>query len=84
MKIGIIGTGGIGGALARQFVSAGHEVSIANSLGVEAVSLFAATIGARPASVPEAAEPGGGGDRGAVEQGACCSNSPAGRYPAST
>ena len=56
MKIGIIGTGGIGRALARQFVSAGHEVSIANSRGVEAVSLFEATIGARLASVTEAAD----------------------------
>jgi 8-hydroxy-5-deazaflavin:NADPH oxidoreductase len=56
MNIGIIGTGGIGGALARQFVAAGHDVTVANSRGAEAVSEFAAAAGARAASAGEASE----------------------------
>ena len=35
MKIGIIGAGRIGGALAKRFVELGHDVSIANSRGPE-------------------------------------------------
>ncbi|WP_434785131.1 NADPH-dependent F420 reductase [Rhizobium nepotum] len=46
MKIGIIGIGNIGGALARKLASAGHEVRVANSRGADAVRPFAEDIGA--------------------------------------
>jgi predicted dinucleotide-binding enzyme len=46
MKIGIIGIGYIGGTLARKLASAGHEVSVANSKGADAVRPFADEIGA--------------------------------------
>ena len=49
MKIGIIGTGSIGGTLARKLVEAGHDVRVANSRGVDAVKDFAEKIGATPA-----------------------------------
>ena len=37
MNIGVIGVGHIGGTLAEKFVKAGHQVSVANSRGKEAV-----------------------------------------------
>jgi 8-hydroxy-5-deazaflavin:NADPH oxidoreductase len=46
MKIGIIGTGNIGGTLARKLVAAGHEVRVANSKGADGVRAFADEIGA--------------------------------------
>ncbi|MCZ7450791.1 NAD(P)-binding domain-containing protein [Agrobacterium rhizogenes] len=46
MKIGIIGIGYIGSTLARKLASAGHEVSVANSKGADAVRPFADEIGA--------------------------------------
>ena len=46
MKIGIIGTGNIGGTLARKLSAAGHNVRVANSRGVEGVKAFADDIGA--------------------------------------
>ena len=57
MKIGIIGTGYIGGNLARLFVEAGHEVAVANSRGPETLKDFVAELGekARSATVEEAA-----------------------------
>ena len=51
MKIGIIGTGAIGGAIARKLASAGHEVKVANSKGVEGVKDFAREIGADPQDI---------------------------------
>lgn len=48
MKIGIIGTGSIGGTVARKLVEAGHDVRVANSRGVDAVKDFATKIGATP------------------------------------
>lgn len=51
MKIGIIGTGNIGGELARKLVRAGHSVHVANSKGIEGVKGFAEEIGAHPADV---------------------------------
>jgi 8-hydroxy-5-deazaflavin:NADPH oxidoreductase len=48
MKIGVIGTGNIGGTLARKLVAAGHEVRVANSKGAEGVRSFAEAIGATP------------------------------------
>jgi 8-hydroxy-5-deazaflavin:NADPH oxidoreductase len=46
MKIGIIGTGNIGGTLARKLSEAGHDVRVANSRGPEGVRAFANEIGA--------------------------------------
>ncbi|HDG9792123.1 TPA: NADPH-dependent F420 reductase [Raoultella planticola] len=51
MKIGIIGTGNIGGTLARKLSEAGHELKVANSRGVDAVRDFASEINAVPADV---------------------------------
>ena len=58
MKIGIIGTGNIGGTLARHLARAGHQVSIANSRGSESLTTLAAQIGATPVSVVDAAKAG--------------------------
>lgn len=55
MKIGIIGTGNIGGTLARRFRVLGHEVLIANSRGPQSLKDFAAETGAKPVTVKEAA-----------------------------
>lgn len=56
MKIGIIGTGNIGGTLARKLVAAGHDVKVANSRGVEGVRAFAEEVGATPVDVRAAIE----------------------------
>jgi len=58
MKIGIIGTGAIGGTLARGLANLGHQVSIANSRGPETLKDLAAEIGAKAVSVREAARAG--------------------------
>jgi predicted dinucleotide-binding enzyme len=55
MKIGIIGAGNIGGALARRFTELGHEVYIANSRGPETLREVEAETGATAVSVHEAA-----------------------------
>ena len=41
MNIGFIGTGNIGGTLARKLSAAGHDVRVANSRGPEGVLLTA-------------------------------------------
>jgi 8-hydroxy-5-deazaflavin:NADPH oxidoreductase len=46
MKIGVIGTGNIGGTLARKLSAAGHDVRVANSRGPEGVRALANEIGA--------------------------------------
>ena len=56
MIIGIIGTGNIGGTLARKLRAAGHEVRVANSRGVEGVCAFAEEIGATPVDTRGAVE----------------------------
>jgi predicted dinucleotide-binding enzyme len=56
MKIGVIGTGNIGGTLARKLAAAGHEVRVANSRGPEGVRAFAEEIGATPVDVRGAVE----------------------------
>jgi len=58
MKIGIIGTGQIGGTLARRLSALGHEVSIANSRGPETLTALAREIGAKPVTVQDAARAG--------------------------
>ena len=55
MKIGIIGSGNIGGALIRRFRDAGHEVSVANSRGPASLADLARETGAHPTSVEAAA-----------------------------
>ncbi|WP_267530575.1 NADPH-dependent F420 reductase [Acinetobacter oleivorans] len=51
MKIGVIGTGNIGGTLARKLGEAGHIIKVANSRGIEAVRSFANEINAEPADI---------------------------------
>ncbi|WP_231464342.1 NADPH-dependent F420 reductase [Pedobacter sp. Leaf132] len=55
MKIGIIGTGNIGSALAGYLINLGHEVTIANSRGPETLVEIAAKTGATPVTVELAA-----------------------------
>jgi 8-hydroxy-5-deazaflavin:NADPH oxidoreductase len=55
MKIGIIGAGNIGSALASHFRRLQHTVSIANSRGPETLSEVARRTGATPVALPEAA-----------------------------
>jgi predicted dinucleotide-binding enzyme len=56
MRIGVIGSGKIGGTVARLAAEAGHEVAIANSRGPESVEPLAAEIGhgTRAATVKDA------------------------------
>jgi predicted dinucleotide-binding enzyme len=58
MRIGIIGAGQIGGALARRLTKLGHEVSIANSRGPESLAALAQETGAKAVKAPEAARSG--------------------------
>ena len=51
MKVGIIGTGNIGGTIARKLKSAGHEIRVANSRGPEGVQGLADKIGATAVDV---------------------------------
>lgn len=55
MKIGIIGSGNIGGALTRRFRAVGHEVAVANSRGPASLAEVARETGAHAVSVEEAA-----------------------------
>lgn len=54
MKIGIIGSGFIGGALARKLSAAGHQVKIANSRAPETIDAKALTSGATAVWAKEA------------------------------
>ncbi|MBZ5805187.1 MULTISPECIES: NADPH-dependent F420 reductase [Rhizobium] len=54
MKIGIIGAGNIGGALATLLAKAGHQIDIANSRGPATLSELATKTGARAATVEAA------------------------------
>ena len=54
MKIGMIGAGRLGSALARRLLAGGHEVMISNSRGADAVSAVAAELGCKPGSASEA------------------------------
>jgi 8-hydroxy-5-deazaflavin:NADPH oxidoreductase len=55
MDIGIIGSGNIGGTLARHLTALGHRVSIANSRGPASLAALAAETGATAATAEEAA-----------------------------
>ena len=59
--VGIIGSGLIGGTVARLSVAAGHEVVLSNSRGPETLEELAAELGplARAATAEQAAEAGG-------------------------
>lgn len=52
-KIGIIGSGNIGGALTRLFTKAGHQVDVANSRGPDSLGDLARETGARATTVAE-------------------------------
>jgi len=56
VKIGIIGSGNIGGTAARLFAKAGHDVAVSNSRGPESLKSLVASIGgkAESATVEEA------------------------------
>jgi 8-hydroxy-5-deazaflavin:NADPH oxidoreductase len=58
MKIGIIGSGNIGGTLARLLVRDGHDVAISNSRGPDTLADMVRELGpkAHAATVAEAAE----------------------------
>ena len=58
MRIGIIGTGQIGGTLARRLSALGHQVFVANSRGPASLTDLARETGAKPVSVTEAARSG--------------------------
>jgi hypothetical protein len=58
MKIGIIGAGQIGGTLTRRLTALGHEVSVANSRGGEALARLAKETGAKAVTATEAARSG--------------------------
>jgi 8-hydroxy-5-deazaflavin:NADPH oxidoreductase len=55
VKVGIIGAGNIGSALARLLTAAGHDVTIANSRGPETLRDLVAETGARAVPATEAA-----------------------------
>jgi len=54
MRIGIIGSGSMGVALARHFGSLGHRVALANARGPGSLTVLAAEIGATPVTTIEA------------------------------
>jgi 8-hydroxy-5-deazaflavin:NADPH oxidoreductase len=58
VKIGIIGSGQIGGTLARRFTALGHDVSIANSRGPATLADLARETGAKAVTVRDAARTG--------------------------
>jgi predicted dinucleotide-binding enzyme len=58
MKIGIIGSGNIGGTLTRLLRRLGHQVFVANSHGPETLADLAAETGAKPVTVEQAARSG--------------------------
>ena len=55
MDIGIIGSGNIGGALARHLTRLGHRVFIANSRGPASLAELAAETGVKAVTAEEAA-----------------------------
>lgn len=57
MRIGVLGSGNMGGALALRLTAAGHEVAVANSRGPASLRDLVSQAGerARAATVPDAA-----------------------------
>src|SRR4051794_41258620 len=58
MRIGVIGSGKIGGTVAERLVQGGHDVAIANTRGIDGVRDTAERIGAKPATIEDAARYG--------------------------
>lgn len=58
MKIGIIGSGHIGGTLTRRLRALGHEVWVANSRGPASLGELAAETGAHATTVEDAVQSG--------------------------
>ena len=56
MRIGIIGTGNIGGTLTRRLTALGHDVAIANSRGPQSLEGLAGETGATAAEPATAAQ----------------------------
>jgi len=56
MKIGIIGSGNIGGTLTRRLSSLGHDVTVANSRGPQSLAALAAKTGATAGTVETATQ----------------------------
>src|SRR5215208_685836 len=56
MRIGIIGTGNIGGTLTRRLAALGHDVAIANSRGPQSLEALAGETGATAAEPATAAQ----------------------------
>lgn len=54
MRIGIIGSGNIGGTLTRRLTDLGHEVAVANSRGPDSLKGLADETGATASTVEEA------------------------------
>jgi predicted dinucleotide-binding enzyme len=54
MKIGILGSGNIGGTLARRFGAVGHDVSVANTRGPDSLRELADEAGITPATLQDA------------------------------
>src|SRR5690349_24831926 len=55
MKVGIIGSGNVGGTLVRRFEAAGHDVVVANSRGPRSLTALVEETGATAGTVEEAA-----------------------------
>ena len=53
MKIGIIGTGAIGGTLAKKLAAAGHDVKVTNTRQPQQLAQIAKELGATPATIEE-------------------------------
>jgi len=53
MKIGIIGTGAIGGTIAKKMVAAGHTVKVANSDNGDKLKARAGELGALPSALED-------------------------------
>ncbi|MEU4566241.1 NAD(P)-binding domain-containing protein [Micromonospora sp. NPDC023956] len=58
MRIGIIGSGHIGGTLTRRLRDLGHDVTVANSRGPDSLRDLAEETGATPGTVEQAARSG--------------------------
>ncbi|MBN2598520.1 MAG: NAD(P)-binding domain-containing protein [Marinifilaceae bacterium] len=53
MKIGIIGTGAIGGTIAKKMVDAGHQVKVSNTKKFEELQIRAKELRALPSSIQD-------------------------------
>jgi predicted dinucleotide-binding enzyme len=53
MKIGIVGTGSIGGLLAEKLSKAGHQIKVTNTRAMPELEKIAASLGAKAATIQE-------------------------------